>query len=254
MIRIHFIVVSMLFAAAASAQREIGVKITVPACQAFAGKTITAVVNGDDSNPISLTRTGDDLIGKTTDTRKIKFPDVPAVASLRLHGARTYCRTSSKPEKSYLGTDVAVFHFACDEQEVQQVRVDTNPTAPVSYVRWLPKSPVPDKFGHDCECNEGGVFPRVGTISDVLFPSELLLLQIGRGTPDPRIPGLLVNDLTVIPHAEFGGSAHLTRIQVLTALFVQRIREPRPDFVPLAIDIDDIYLPKALDLRVKVTK
>jgi len=242
--------------ATAAAQRAITVVVEPLPC-AEGRNALTLILNGDERDPVILHLIDGVWSGPAKDKRKTPFPSVPAIASLRLNGARTYCRQSQHPEKGNLGQDIAVFHFDCNEDRVQTVTINPGPSVPFSYVRWLTRSPAPRPDGLDCACLESSTAPGRKTIPDVLFPVEQLLLQIGNTTPNDLGRGLFVNDPDVIPNALKGGSARLNKKKVIAILQRQRVNrayQTRPDFVPLSTDVDMDTIPKDLDLQVTVRK
>jgi hypothetical protein len=103
-------------------------------------------------------------------------------------------------------------------------------------------------------CSEHGVFDEgEGTVEDVQFGREKLSLQLDQ-EPNPRMPGLLVDDPAVVRNAGRGGQKTLVpRSAILYALALQRKRKHGGDLSSNAGDDDLIKFREAGLNRVGVT-
>lgn len=127
--------------------------------------------------------------------------------------ARTDChRAAGNAEKL-----VAELEFACcADTPLRNLRVKTELPIPVTYVRDVRPSPT-TRVGA-IRCTEYGVLGAgSGAIAHTQFASEDVFLQLGNAVPQPKLPGLLLDDIVVDD-----GKLVLTRDGLVYRLAVQR--------------------------------
>jgi hypothetical protein len=114
--------------------------------------------------------------------------------SLRLDDvARSDCHRAEANEEKL----AAELEFACcADTPLRNVRVTTEPPMPVSYLRDVRPSPT-TRIGA-IRCTEWGTFHEGGgAIGHTQFSGEDVHLQLGSVEPEPKKPGLLLDDLVV---------------------------------------------------------
>ena len=255
-----------VFVAATAMAKTVNIRVTLNgSCRTLIhAEALEAILDGDEAAPLHLKQQEDRFHWSYDwdDRRKPAFPDARISASLRLEGARTYCRWSEDAHnKDSRDVPIANFTFTCDAVGTNQVTVDTKSNTAVAYVRRLPnffKTPL------DCDCEETAVQPGKSEIRDVRFPGEQLLLQLGRDSADPKAPGLLVfakkggipsllipgrstkewligSALDTTYAKKPGDVLTVMKDGIVKALYVQRFF-PRGDFSAPAIKLDEMDL------------
>jgi hypothetical protein len=205
---------------------------------------IRVVMNDDENDAFPATRTAPD----SCRWNGILRGPVPPRShfSLRLGIGRTDCHTVENP-----GGSVVRLRFECCAAEPARiVGINTVQAVIVGYVRAIQKT----SDVRSVPCSEHGVFDEgEGTVEDVQFGREKLSLQLDQ-EPNPRMPGLLVDDPAVVRNAGRGGQKTLVpRSAILYALALQRKRKHGGDLSSNAGDDDLIKFREAGLNRVGVT-
>jgi hypothetical protein len=273
---IRAIAIAALMTAAAEARTlRIRVEITGTCPRVRDVKEISVVLNGDEGRPLTLLRDGDQRYWSAPweDSRSPAFPNARISASVRMDGARTYCRwadAATKMDENSL--PIADFVFECDENDVHQVTVDAKSETFVAYVRHLKRV---RNDALDSDCDETAEGHRKRTITHVRLPSEEVLLQLGKEKAKPGGPGLLLysesrandalttadptgrSDWTIGPKLRSarraGDMLTVERDGIVHASFVQRARQ-YGTLSSAGIDIEEKVLAKMSSVAITVTR
>jgi hypothetical protein len=230
--------------ASAQPTRRVAVYISGP-CISSVPEIIGVVLNGDETKQFNVKKesegiwTGDRPGPKT-------FDAATATASLRLAGARTPCLAAMAAKDEKPDTYLATFTFECNRQPVRRVEVGTEGPMPLSWVR---------VSGSCMETGHAESPPAY--LNDVWFPvpvkkgrhtlpvpSEVVRLQLDTAEPKPKMPGLIVNDETVMQY-ENNGRVTLDLRTLLQAFGEQQSAAKAgmpPYIVPSFYDIERKHL------------
>lgn len=185
-------------------------KITLKECEA--PDKISAVIGQVDSS--------DDAIKKSNErTWTVEFEDsadrfdADATYARAFFGSKTTDCQKSHPDKRgdlYVGS----FTLTCQSGKTRKLTV-LAPAARFHYVR---------KMNTASDCWQGELFREERDLRGFLASNESIRLQFGNEKPDPRAPGLLINDPAVLADPRNGVGAKLDRNKILDALASQRDR------------------------------
>lgn len=151
---------------------------------------------------------------------------------------------SERQQDVYVGR----FTLRCLDGKAKTLRV-LAPAATFHYVR---------KMNENADCWQGSDLSEERELRGFLFSNETVRLQFGAEKADPRAPGLLIDDPSVVADLRKGLGAELDRKKVLDALAYQRDRgllSAGPTTAPNGRVFDETNIAKAglttLQLRVE---
>lgn len=197
-------------------------------------RSVLVVMSGEENHAFAATRDTRDPCHWTATRRAGTFDAGLEHFSLRLGTGRTTCKRA----RVDLDKRLARVAFLVYKMDVRMVNISTSPVIPMSYVRGVPAHPADSP---SIPCAEGA-FLSGQAIPDVWFPNEALhpnlrgrqhdrydkvlpaetfRLQFDRIGPDPRFPGLIINDEALTRYLK-GGQGNITIDEIIAAFGEER--------------------------------
>jgi hypothetical protein len=228
--------IALLSIGTAQAQRTDEVEFFLRPCNRAPTKVVF-VLNGIEQQTVDYTTAAHWFLSLP---EEYWFPIQDACASLRLGGARTDSR-KAKPVKNPPGHPHeyrAQFTFPCDSRPAFSLDVLAQPNVLVHYERWI-------LVGDTSECpsKEDASFPEAGTLKDIRFRTEKVLLHLGEQTAKRETLGVNINAMKLTENPKkkeytFG----LPGVAGLLALQRAKSDSSPPTLSSTAIDIDTARL------------